>query len=119
MPFHEGEFEYLSTFHWRPMVNGYSGNWTTRHIEFLEALRGFPDARSIDTLHAAGVSYVILHERYMGPSKYHSILQQLESATTLKRAETFSSDGDEVAVYEPQAPGENGVRRADAERSRQ
>ena len=48
-----------STFHWQPLVNGYSGFQPPSFYEHAAALQGFPDAASIEMLRALGVR---LHE---------------------------------------------------------
>ena len=98
-PLHEGQFQFLSTFHWRPLVNGYSGTWSTRQVRFLEAVKGFPDARAMDALRAAGVSYVLVHERFLQEGKYTRIVEALRRAPGLEQAGRFSHEGFEVAVY--------------------
>ncbi len=51
----------MSTFHWKPLVNGYSGFYPSSYIRRLTDVQGFPDKRSIGTLKRAGVTYVIVH----------------------------------------------------------
>jgi len=58
----DGQFAYLSTFHWRPIVNGYSGHYragTSSASLHGKLSLGLFDGRTA----RAGVSYVILHER--------------------------------------------------------
>ena len=50
-----------ATSHWRPLVNGYSGH---RPVDFdvtARRLMRFPAPRTIETLRALGVRYVVLH----------------------------------------------------------
>jgi hypothetical protein len=51
----------MSTFHWYPTVNGYSGNYPPSYLARLERLRRFPDATSLVQLRRDGVRYVIVH----------------------------------------------------------
>ena len=97
LPFHEGEFQFLSTFHWQPLLNGYSGNWSPRYVALLERLRHFPDAASFAALREAGVSYVLLHERHFGRERYVEITTRL--ASVLEEAGRFPDDGFEIAAY--------------------
>ena len=58
-------FMLASTRHWKPMVNGYSGfKPASLHIN-ADALRDFPDARSIARLHEIGVTHVVVNSRLM------------------------------------------------------
>ena len=43
------------------MLNGYSGVVPASYIDHYRDLRGFPDARAIDALRAAGVTHVFVH----------------------------------------------------------
>ncbi len=61
LPGDDAEYAYMSTFHWFPLVNGYSGNYPSSYLARLERLRGFPDERAILQLRRDGVGYVIIH----------------------------------------------------------
>ena len=98
-PLYEGQFQYLSTFHWRPMVNGYSGSWSERHVRFLSRTSSFPDADSVAALRASGVTYGLIHERYYGRDRYREVLDRIRSLTDVQEAGRFPDNGFEVAVY--------------------
>jgi len=61
LPGDDAEYSYLSTFHWFPIVNGYSGTYPPSYLARLEQLAGFPDDRSIRQLRRNDVAYVIVH----------------------------------------------------------
>ena len=72
LPFHgpreswEGAAYMLySTRHWHPIANGHSAFIPPSYREFHEVLKGFPDARALSTLGAAGVTHVVVHDRKM------------------------------------------------------
>ncbi|HEY7284691.1 MAG TPA: hypothetical protein VH497_04555 [Vicinamibacterales bacterium] len=52
-----------SVAHWRSMLNGYSGLTPDSFVRHARALARFPDAQSIDTLRALGVTHVFVHDR--------------------------------------------------------
>ena len=60
-PHHDPRFAYMSTFHWMPLVNGYSGFYPASYYERLKGLASFPDAGSVSVLRADGVKYVVVH----------------------------------------------------------
>ena len=68
LPFEDWElapdFMYWSTYHWNPLVNGYSGYQPRSYMETMERMRTFPDDSSVDRLKELGVRYVVLHEYY-------------------------------------------------------
>ncbi|MGH9411811.1 MAG: hypothetical protein ACRD1V_20430 [Vicinamibacterales bacterium] len=61
LPGAEAEHAYMSTFHWFPLVNGYSGNYPPSYLAMIDRLSGFPDAASMRQLHADGVRYIVVH----------------------------------------------------------
>ena len=60
-PRHDPRFAYMSTFHWMPLVNGYSGFFPASYMERLDKVARFPDVRSVEELKREGVRYVIVH----------------------------------------------------------
>ena len=62
LPGHEARYAYTSTFHWLPLVNGYSGYYPPSYITRLERVRNLADRRGVDFLRREGVRYVIVHE---------------------------------------------------------
>ena len=69
LPGPDAEYAYMSTFHWFPLVNGYSGNYPPSYLARLDRLRDFPDDRAIAQLRRDGVTYVIVHgSSYPGPA---------------------------------------------------
>jgi hypothetical protein len=54
-----------STRFWKPIVNGYSGFKPPSLYANVEALRGFPDDRSMARLGELGVTHVIVDARHM------------------------------------------------------
>jgi hypothetical protein len=67
LPGDDARYAYMSTFHWFPLVNGYSGVYPPSYLHRLERLSHFPDDTSIEQMRADGVQYVIVHaSRYSG-----------------------------------------------------
>ena len=62
LPGHDARYIYMSIFHWKRLVNGYSGYYPPSYLARMERLATFPDAGSIAQLRADGVRYVIVHE---------------------------------------------------------
>lgn len=60
-------YMYFSMWHWRPMVNGYSGFNPREYAAVLEGTRGFPTASSLDYLRRIGVTHVTVHCRLWEP----------------------------------------------------
>jgi hypothetical protein len=68
-PFYAGTFdrhrhtEYMlaSTFHWQPLINGYSDHMPADFFESLPALQTFPSPEAFDVLRAKQVRWVVVH----------------------------------------------------------
>jgi hypothetical protein len=52
---------YYSTFHWKHLVNGYSGYAPPAYRIVREAMEGFPNMESLDLLESLQVGYVLAH----------------------------------------------------------
>jgi hypothetical protein len=61
-PHHDPRFAYLSTFHWMPLLNGYSGFYPPSYLRRLARLARFPDEASVAALKRENVRYVVVHE---------------------------------------------------------
>jgi hypothetical protein len=51
---------YLSTFHWQPIVNGYSGFVPQSYLDRVDAVRRFPEEKAIERLRRDGVRYLVV-----------------------------------------------------------
>jgi hypothetical protein len=62
LPAHDARYAYMSIFHWKPLVNGYSGYHPSSYRDRIEALRDFPSAAAVARLRSDRVRYVVIHE---------------------------------------------------------
>jgi hypothetical protein len=62
----EAAYVYFSAFHWKKLVNGYSGFFPPGYLHFYaEGLKGFPSRKTLRNIRDLGVRYVVIHlERY-------------------------------------------------------
>ena len=51
-------FMYFSVWHWRSMINGYSGFTPSSYEPMMDALRDFPASPTVDLLRSKGVTHV-------------------------------------------------------------
>jgi hypothetical protein len=101
LPGNEPTYQWLSTFHWRPLVNGYSGHYPKSYIRLLHTLRTFPDRRSIEALRAISVKFVIVHERGFSSRKFLALRMAMESTAELRPVARFQGvDGEGLYVAE-------------------
>ena len=91
-------YAYMSSFHWKPLVNGYSGYYPPSYIRQLTALAGFPDAAALSRLQQTGVRYVVVHDRGYSAAEYQRIAQRLLEAGLLPRGE-FDDGGGKAVIF--------------------
>jgi hypothetical protein len=96
---HDSEHEYFSTFHWRPIVNGYSGTYPPGYLRLIKDVAAFPSEPAIAALRAAGVRYVIVHARYYAPAEYARITAALDAAPALIPGGTLSDGLADARAY--------------------
>jgi hypothetical protein len=73
LPGADPEYAYLSTFHWFPMVNGYSGYYPSSYLDRIDRLRDFPSGRALNQLRRDTVQYVLLHSAPYSPTELNEI----------------------------------------------
>jgi hypothetical protein len=96
---HDAEFQYVSTFHWRPLLNGYSGNTPASYDLLLKAVQDFPSERAIAALRTAGAQYLLVHERVYGRGRYSAVTRSLDERPDLQGYGPFDERGFAVRVY--------------------
>ncbi len=97
LPGDDAEYAYASTFHWFPLVNGYSGIYPPSYLTRLERLRGFPDQPSIIQLRRDGVSYVIIHGSSYPGTAFGELRTRIDAAGALVEVGSFY-DSEGLAV---------------------
>jgi hypothetical protein len=97
LPGRDAEYSYLSTFHWFPLVNGYSGTYPPSYLDRLERVLRFPDEQSILRLRRDNVAYVILHRSSYTPAAFEDLRNRAAIGGALVELGSFD-DGDGLAV---------------------
>jgi hypothetical protein len=67
---YDGLYMFNSTWHWQPIVNGYSGFFPDTFMELAEQTRSFPDESSIRYLKQRGVDLLVIHGSLMTPEEF-------------------------------------------------
>lgn len=67
VPPQNASFMYLSTFHWRPLLNGYSSYWPEGFIERMAIAHQLPDHAAVRRLVELGVRTIWLDLRFARP----------------------------------------------------
>jgi hypothetical protein len=99
LPGFEPQYSYMSTFHWFPLVNGYSGNFPPSYLARIERLRGFPDATSLIQLRRDGVRYVVVHADRYSPPELETIRAALVQAGMAELGR-FDAGGGDALIFQ-------------------
>ncbi|HEX6162052.1 MAG TPA: hypothetical protein VFZ31_01715 [Vicinamibacterales bacterium] len=67
---YDGLYMFNSTYHWQPLVNGYSGFFPPTFVELAESTRSFPDDASIAYLKRRGVDLIVIHGQFMTAEQF-------------------------------------------------
>jgi hypothetical protein len=96
---HDPRTSYLSTFHWQPIVNGYSGFVPQSYLDRIDEVRQFPDDRSITRLRKDGVRYIVVHLSQFPKDEAVIALHALTLRHGLAELGRFSDGRGEAAVF--------------------
>jgi len=91
---------YFSIWHWRPMVNGYSGFIPASYDALLAGVATFPDAAALQFLRAAGVTHVAVNCRLWELHVCVSTMGRLDLAASVRRVAHADWYGAPSALYE-------------------
>ena len=90
-------YSYLSTFHWQPIVNGYSGFYPESYLNRFKALEEFPDDRSLRKLRTDGVRYLVVHlADYDSPDRENVLVRLRQQYGLAELARLDDGRGDAV-----------------------
>ncbi len=78
-----------STWHWQPIVNGYSGFFPRTFIELAEQTAAFPDDRSIAYLKQRGVDLLVIHGSLMSPDEFGEMTAALLARPDIEATAQF------------------------------
>ena len=83
LPGHEPTYQLWSTWHWRTLVNGYSGYYPPAYLDAVPTLSAFPDDASVAWLRAHDVRYVLIHRAFYDASSLGALTIAVARRTEL------------------------------------
>ena len=98
LPGTDPRISYLSTFHWQPIINGYSGFAPQSYLDQVRALRNFPDEHAMTSLGRVGVRYVVVHLAEYDRDEA-VLIQQALAHYRLRELGRFYDGAGDAAVY--------------------
>jgi hypothetical protein len=64
--FEEANYQYYSTAHWQPTVNGDSREWPAGFLALTARLKTFPDPDAASAMRDIGLRYIVVHSAQPG-----------------------------------------------------
>ena len=95
----DGLYMFNSTWHWQPIVNGYSGFFPRTFFEMAVEIESFPDERSIEYLKRRGVDFLVLHGRMLGPDVLGEMTADLLARPDIEAMAQFADQGGLDVVF--------------------
>jgi hypothetical protein len=89
--YREGDIMYFSAYHWKKVVNGYSGYSPFFYRRTITEMQGFPSQRSIDLLRGLGVDYVLWDWYWVPSERMEEYNVRLFSTPGLTHVEDFEN----------------------------
>ena len=99
LPGNDPRFEFMSTFHWMPLINGYSGYYPASYINRLERLSAMPGGTALENLVGAGVRYVIIHVSLYRPGGANEVIEALSRHSRFRELGRFHDGIGEAVVF--------------------
>jgi len=94
------EYMFFSTYHWQPLINGYSDHMPRDFFDMLDVIKDFPtQPRAFDFLRARGARYVLVHLNYYHHLRRPEVEQGLAHYTAEGVLRFLDRDGD-LALYQ-------------------
>ena len=100
LPGNDAVYAYWSIGYWHPLVNGYSGHYPPDYFRLLARMENFPDERSIATLVALDVRYVVVHRAYYAPEEYRSLIFRIAERAELRSAGRYRDPLGDADLFE-------------------
>ena len=98
LPGIEPRYNYMSTFHWMPTINGYSGYYPPSYAR-LDPMKKIPDLSAVEALVREGVVYVIVHPDLYDAGRRDHILTDIASSPRFAELGRFDDGLGTAAVF--------------------
>jgi Dolichyl-phosphate-mannose-protein mannosyltransferase len=99
LPGNDAEYAYMSTFHWYPLVNGYSGVYPSSYLARLDRLLGFPNEQALAQLRRDSVAYVLIHGSSYPQSEFLDLQIRIQLGSALVELGSFNDANGRAVLY--------------------
>jgi len=91
------EYMLMSTFHWKPLLNGYSDYIPTRAFEDAQVLATFPSMNAWSVMRARGARYVLVYWQSYEPAARQQLISETRQMREYLRSIVDETD---VSLFE-------------------
>jgi len=84
LPGFDPAYQTWALWHWKPLVNGYSGYYPRDYINTIIRMEVFPEDASINRLRAHGVRYVIVHRQLFEAARLDNLMMRIAGRAELR-----------------------------------
>jgi hypothetical protein len=100
LPGLDPHYVFESTFHWHPLVNGYTAFVPPRYVHFLERMDDFPDTeQSTDALRKSGADVIVIHPAWLRTKNEIESLNWFKEQPDFRFEGTFTDHAGSVIVF--------------------
>ena len=99
LPYLDPFYMFASTWHWQPLVNGYSGHYSRRYLDLVEMMPRMPGPDATDELTRRGVQRILVHGGLIPPARYQTLIAGIEANPMFHLVATSEDHVGEVRVY--------------------
>lgn len=101
LPANDPLYQMRSIHHWRPLVNGYSGNYPPEYLRLLEHLDKAPAGGTewLDAIRDAGATHLVVHKDLEKPDITGALLYELERRSDVQSLGEMACWPDRCGVY--------------------
>jgi hypothetical protein len=100
LPGYDPTYQVWSLWHWKPLVNGYSGYYPRDYVNTMIRMEIFPETASINRLRAHGVRYIVIHRALFSPERLSNLMVRFTGRSELKPWGTYEDPVGLADVYE-------------------
>jgi hypothetical protein len=97
---YERHYQLMSIYHWKPLVNGYSGHAPADYVRFLDTMRDFPSDRSLDAIRARDVRWLIVHEGLIARADRPRFMEAVVRQSWLRPVGTYADAWGSASIFE-------------------
>ena len=95
---YETTYQVRSITHWKSLINGYSGFVPAEYARTLEAMRSFPDDRSVRRLKELGLDVILVNRDYYDDASYAMLMEKLNRSKHFETLRVFGQGSGEITV---------------------